>query len=149
MRLQSGGRGDRIDHYAFQGALAQLAHQHANQEWLLGGGREREQLAQRAGTLSRRAGSAHGGDVLQSAIDFHQGQGRGGGRGSGARGSYGSVPDAEASLPGVSVQIGHANLNLLRGELAQAGRQLTYFQQPGGGRAYTAGGLDDVGEQSH
>src|SRR5213594_675440 len=127
-------------------ALAQLADQQPEQEFLLVLGRAREQLAQQAVLRLGRALAGGVGEALELGVDLGELYGRCSGRALGPHSLEGGVPDADPSLPGGAREKGDRGFDFLRSGLLQRGGEQVDLREPAARLGDAAGGLDEVVE---
>jgi len=71
---QAGGRGDGLDHEAFERALAQLAEQQAREKFLLAPHGPAEKIGEQTRAFGNRSGAAGASDRIERCVHLDQGQ---------------------------------------------------------------------------
>ena len=147
-RGQSGSRGDRLQHHAFERALAQFTDDQAQQEVLLLGRGLFEQLVQlglagRGGALALDRLQA-----LESVIDILHGKARVR-RGMPIAALQGRIAQRQLALADVAAQPGQRDLDLFGRECAQAIGDDPDLRQPARRRRDRGRRAHDLGEQGH
>ena len=141
---EPGGFGDRLDHQAFERALAQLAEQQPDQKILLVGGRAGKQLTQQPRALGAGALAADLDEAIQRRVEIGKRERGCGGRGRAARCAQGRMADADPALARHARE--HADRGVDPGGRAAAeeARQLLDLEQSPGTRGDPPRGQDDV-----
>ena len=128
-----GGGGDRLEHHAVEGPLAQLAGDQPAEEVLLGCSRLGEERLHRGGPRRGGADAAQGSHGLQPAV--HHGQRQGGRGGRRGQRPEAAPAHADASLREDPGEVGRGRGHLLGSRRTQgAGQRLDLRgARPGGG----------------
>jgi hypothetical protein len=137
---------DRVDHHAFERALAQLADEQPREKVLLGvrrGGEERdEQLAPRGDGAS----ALHHGEAIQRRVDGEElERGLRGGR-YGTQFLEDAIAHADAALAQASRQIVHPNPDLFRRQAREQRSELLDLGGAAAGRGDRLRGADQLVE---
>ena len=147
-RRQRGGGGDRVDHHAFERALAQLADEQADQEVLLGGvarsNSERSSVARVAADPLPVVAAI----CAERRVDLDERQRRLRG-GIAARGAQRRVADADPALPGLAREERHRDLDLVGRRGAQALGDRIALRGPAAGRRHAGRRCGDRVQRAH
>ena len=145
-RWQAGGGRNRIDHHAFERALAEFADEQAQQKVLLDRGGTLEQRAQLGAALGGSALAGGRRDALERRIDIAQRQ-RWLCRVRAAQCRQRGVADSDPALPNLAGEVGDGDLDLVAFCAAQAARDRVALGELAAGVCDPAGSIDDGGKQ--
>src|SRR3989454_1506364 len=147
-RRQLGGRRARLQHDAFQRALAKLADDEAREEILLLRSRAFEQLGEPLFAPRRGALALDGFQLVEGPIDLGHCQGRSGRR-RGARRLQARMTERQLSLPDLAAQVGNRDADFSRLETPEAIGQLPQLGEPAGRAGDLGRRAHHVGKQRH
>src|SRR6266513_161977 len=147
-RGQPGRSRERLDHDAFQRALAELADEQAREEILLLRSRAFEQFGEPLFAPCRGALALDGSQLVEGPIDLEQRQGRSRRR-RGARRLQARITERQLPLPDLAAQVRDCDADFVRLETPEAIGQLAHLGEPAGRAGNLGRRAHHVGKQRH